>query len=45
VLRKIFGCRRDEVAGEWRRWRNEDIRDLYFLQNIILDVVGAYSGL
>ena len=24
VLRRIFGPRRDEVTGEWRRLRNED---------------------
>jgi len=23
VLRRIFGHRRDEVTGEWRRWNNE----------------------
>jgi len=23
VLRRIFGPRRDEVTGEWRRWYNE----------------------
>ena len=23
VLRRIFGCRRDEVTGEWRRLHNE----------------------
>ena len=29
VLRRIFGCRRDEVTGEWRRLHNEDQNDLY----------------
>jgi len=29
VLRRIFGPRRDEVTGEWRRWHNEELNDLY----------------
>jgi len=29
VLRKIFGLRRDEVTGEWRRLRSEELRDWY----------------
>jgi len=29
VLRRIFGPRRDEVTGEWRRLRNEKLNDLY----------------
>ena len=28
VLRKIFGPRRDEVTGDWRRWHNEELNDL-----------------
>jgi hypothetical protein len=34
VLRRIFGTKRDEVTGEWRRY-NEEINDLYSSQNII----------
>jgi hypothetical protein len=30
VLRRIFGPKRDEVTGEWRKLRNEELRDLYF---------------
>jgi len=30
VLRKIFGPRRDEVTGEWRRLHNEELNDLYW---------------
>jgi len=30
VLRRIFGPRRDEVAGEWRRLLNEELNDLYW---------------
>jgi len=29
VLRRIFGPRRDEVRGEWRRFHNEELNDLY----------------
>jgi len=29
VLRRIFGTRRDEVTGEWRRLHNEELNDLY----------------
>ena len=34
VLRTIFGPRRDEVTGEWRRLHNEEINDLYCSPNI-----------
>jgi hypothetical protein len=29
VLRRIFGPKRDEATGEWRRLHNEELRDLY----------------
>ena len=35
VLRRIFGPRRDEVTGEWRRLYNEDLNDLYCSPNIV----------
>ena len=35
VLRRIFGPRRDEVTGEWRRLHNEELNDLYSLPNIV----------
>jgi hypothetical protein len=34
LLKKIFGMKRDEVMGGWRKLHNEEQRDLY-LQNII----------
>ena len=35
VLWRIFGPRRDEVTGEWRRLHNEDLNDLYCSPNIV----------
>jgi hypothetical protein len=35
VLRKIFGPKRDEVKGEWRKLHNEELRDLCSSSNII----------
>jgi hypothetical protein len=35
VLRGIFGPKRDEVTGEWRRLHNEELYDLYSSPNII----------
>jgi hypothetical protein len=35
VLRRIFGSKRDEVRGEWRRLHNEKLNDLYSSLNII----------
>jgi hypothetical protein len=29
VLRRIFGLKRNEVTGEWRKLHNEELRDLY----------------
>ena len=35
VLRRIFGPRRDEVTGEWRRLHNEELNHLYSSPNIV----------
>ena len=35
VLRRIFGPRRDEVTGEWRRLHKEELNDLYSSSNIV----------
>jgi hypothetical protein len=29
MLRRIFGMRRDDVTGGWRKLYNEELRDLY----------------
>ena len=35
MLRKVFGPKRDEVTGEWRKLHNEELNDLYPLPNIV----------
>jgi hypothetical protein len=35
VLRRIFGPKRDEVTGEWRKLHNEELHDLFSSANII----------
>jgi hypothetical protein len=33
VLRRIFGPKRDEVTGEWRKLHNEELRVLFAKYN------------
>jgi hypothetical protein len=35
VLRRIFGPKRDEVTGEWRKLHNKGLHDLYSSPSII----------
>jgi hypothetical protein len=35
VLRRIFGPRRDEVTGNWKKLHNEELHNLYSSPNII----------
>jgi hypothetical protein len=35
VLRRIYGLKRDEVTGDWRKFRNEEHDNLYSSPNII----------
>ena len=35
VLRGIFGPKRDEITGEWRKLHNEKLNVLYFVSNIV----------
>jgi hypothetical protein len=39
VLRRIFGPKRDEVTGEWRRLHNKELYVLYSSQNIIRVII------
>jgi hypothetical protein len=38
VLQRIFGSKRDEVTGEWRKRHNEEINDLYSSPNIVQEI-------
>ena len=35
VLRRIFGTKRDDVTGEWRKLHNEEHNDLYCSLHIV----------
>ena len=37
MLRRIFGSKRDEVKGKWRKLHNEEPNDLYSSANILSD--------
>jgi hypothetical protein len=38
VLRRIFGPKRDEVTGEWRKLHSEELHNLYSSPNIIRQI-------
>jgi hypothetical protein len=38
VLRRIFGPKRDEVTGEWRKLHNEELHNLYSSPDIIRQI-------
>jgi hypothetical protein len=38
VLRRIFGPKREEVTGEWRKMHNEELHNLYSSPDIIRQV-------
>jgi hypothetical protein len=38
VLRRIFGPKRDEVTGEWKKMHNEELHNLYSSPDIIRQV-------
>jgi hypothetical protein len=38
VLRRIFGLKRDEVTGEWRKLHNGELHNLYSSPNIIRQI-------
>jgi hypothetical protein len=35
VLRRVFGPKRDEMTGEWRKLHNEELNDLYSFSYIV----------
>jgi len=35
VLRRVFGPKRDDVTGEWRKLHNEELNDLYCSPNVV----------
>jgi hypothetical protein len=38
VLRRIFGLKRDEVSGEWRKLHTDEFRNLYSSPNINITI-------
>ena len=35
MLRRVFGPKRNEVTGEWRKLHKEELGELYSLTNIV----------
>ena len=35
VFRRVFGPKRDEVTGEWRKLHNEELSDLYSVPDFV----------
>jgi len=35
VLKRVFGPKKDEVTGDWRKLHNEELREIYSLPNIV----------
>jgi hypothetical protein len=44
VLRRIFGPKREEVAGGWTRLHNEELHNLYASQNVIRVIISGRWG-
>ena len=43
-LRKIFGPRRDEVTGEWRKLHNDELNDLHSSHSIFRAIKSRRMG-
>ena len=41
---RVFGRKREEVTGEWRKLHNEELSDLYFLPSIVRVVKSRRMG-
>jgi hypothetical protein len=44
VLRRIFGPKRDEVTGAWRKLHNEELHNLYSSPSIIRMIKSRMMG-
>jgi len=44
VLRRIFGPKRDEVTGEWRKLHNEELNYLYCIVRVIKSKKIRWAG-
>jgi hypothetical protein len=44
VLRRIFGPKREEGTGEWRKLYNEELNDLYSSPNIVWVIKSRWAG-
>jgi hypothetical protein len=43
-LRRVFGPKKEEVAGGWRRQQSEELHNLYTSQNIIKEMKSSGMG-
>jgi hypothetical protein len=41
ILRRIFGRKRDEVTGDWRKLHNEELQNLYSSPSIIRMIMSS----
>jgi len=44
VLRRIFGPKREEVVGGWRRLHNEELHNLYTSPRVIISTRMRWEG-
>jgi hypothetical protein len=44
VLRRIFGPKRDEVTGKWRKLHNDELYDMYLSPNIVRMIKSRRMG-
>ena len=44
VLRRIFGPKRDELTGEWKKLHNEELNDLFCSLNIFRAIKMRWAG-